>query len=996
MAFELLTGRPPYVDDNLVRLISKHVTAPIPPLEARMNCPAGIERWLQGLLAKQPGERFRSAPAAARALVELGDFPADSPIGSQASRTQPLPSALAETELVSATLPLLGTIRRTTDIAPRELNETDETVRLPEIEAPTLPGGALDTRPQSTELPADWRVGDLRATSERFLSGLGLFGLREVPFVGRTTLRDSLWKHLREVIDTSHPHAVVLRGAAGTGKSRLAEWFIRRARECDAATVLRVHHHPEDSPDSGIARMLTRHFRIWGLDDDKALARIRGQLQLLGSMETPDLLDHDARLLLQIARPDIELARHTARKEMLAALARWLTWTADAHPMLIWFDDAQWATEALELTRAVLDNRRSHRVMAVLTVRDGAGGRHQRELIEHIGASDRSTTYEVGPLDTVERRQLLRAVLPLDDALVDRVAKRTQGHPLFSVHLISAWVEEQALVAADRGYRLQSDEPLPGDAAEICRRRLRNLFTEAPVGAPREARRRAVELAACLGNEPRRDDWECACRAAGITIDLDRLVASMTERGIVRSSERDWRFAHGQFRQSALTLARQQGRLRDNHRFCARGLESSPSSATEEWHYHYARHLVEAGELEAALAPLMQAFVNSRHVGQFDKAEALLQRHRTILEELGAAPNDERMLQNTLEASHLAVDRGTLTDAREILSDSAHVFDGAPAELIAERWAVLGLLSIFDGHPSTALTYFDKVGDIGGQPRDSAARVLIWKADTLRMLGRLEEALEASLESIRICTAPDADPVSIAPTLSGALAGAAYLSKQLGRLDEAEAYVERGLDLWRDHPSPSGFDLAEHWNALGEILRADGKPDRALPHYERARLLYERNLAPMHAAVVNINVGIALVELARWQEAVTILRSAASTLDEMTDPSNAAMARTVLGLAAATLGDWEMWARDVRPGLEWLLENEVVEVENAEYAARAAAAARRAGRMDEADLAERVARDQRSQLEPSQLEPSQLEPSQLEPSQLEPSQLEPSQLEPSK
>jgi hypothetical protein len=111
------------------------------------------------------------------------------------------------------------------------------------------------------ELP-DWRHGEPAPAQTLLLgAGLGLYGVREPSFVGREPERDRLWAALREVQASGGTRAVVLRGAEGVGKTRLAEWLARRAHEAGAATVLRATHGEIPAPSDGLQGMMTRHFR---------------------------------------------------------------------------------------------------------------------------------------------------------------------------------------------------------------------------------------------------------------------------------------------------------------------------------------------------------------------------------------------------------------------------------------------------------------------------------------------------------------------------------------------------------------------------------------------------------------------------------------------------------------------------------------------------------------------------------------------------------------
>ena len=69
-AYYLLTGRPPFVGDNVFALLHAHQTEPPPPPSTvRPGVPADVEAVVLRLLAKEPTERYGSAAEAETALA---------------------------------------------------------------------------------------------------------------------------------------------------------------------------------------------------------------------------------------------------------------------------------------------------------------------------------------------------------------------------------------------------------------------------------------------------------------------------------------------------------------------------------------------------------------------------------------------------------------------------------------------------------------------------------------------------------------------------------------------------------------------------------------------------------------------------------------------------------------------------------------------------------------------------------------------------------------
>jgi serine/threonine protein kinase len=63
--YEMLAGDKPYRADNPMTVLYMHRNAPIPRLGTRLEL---LQPLLERLLAKEPGDRYASAPEAAQAI----------------------------------------------------------------------------------------------------------------------------------------------------------------------------------------------------------------------------------------------------------------------------------------------------------------------------------------------------------------------------------------------------------------------------------------------------------------------------------------------------------------------------------------------------------------------------------------------------------------------------------------------------------------------------------------------------------------------------------------------------------------------------------------------------------------------------------------------------------------------------------------------------------------------------------------------------------------
>jgi class 3 adenylate cyclase/tetratricopeptide (TPR) repeat protein len=88
--YEMVTGRPPFLGEDAVAVISQHInTAPVAPSYQNQSVPRGLESLIITLLAKPPAERPQSAGAVAAELRRIGDS------ASQMASVEQAPSPLA-------------------------------------------------------------------------------------------------------------------------------------------------------------------------------------------------------------------------------------------------------------------------------------------------------------------------------------------------------------------------------------------------------------------------------------------------------------------------------------------------------------------------------------------------------------------------------------------------------------------------------------------------------------------------------------------------------------------------------------------------------------------------------------------------------------------------------------------------------------------------------------------------------------------------------------
>ncbi|MCA9538548.1 MAG: serine/threonine-protein kinase PknK, partial [Myxococcales bacterium] len=510
VAFSLVTGHPPFRRLDSEETLQAHLYVPPPPL-VRSDVPAAFERFVHRLLEKEPERRYACAADAAWALLNLSDAGAelggptreDLPRVTQDEATDPTEVASAE--------PPPALSWRWRDWAEVSVNE------------PSLRG-----RDDLPPLPADWRRDEVAAWNPLLNVGLGLYGLRAVPLVDRFDERDVLWRALCAVAGERRPRGVVLRGPAGFGKSRLAAWLGERGHELGAATLLRAGHNPIPSARDGLGPMLAAFHVCQGLDRDAVRARLERALRAMG--ESNEETWHQLAAL--IAPPPADDEGRLSTHERFAVLEAHLRRLSRRRPLVLWIDDAQWGPEAVAVARRLLATD-DLPTLLVFTVEEEnrAADVGARYALERLAGHPAIEVRRIGALPGDHRPDLVRALLGLHCEVAAEVETRTEGSPLFAIHLVGDWVQRGALVPGPAGFTLRADATrrLPDGIHDIWRQRIDEVL------AGRTADRLAIELAALLGRDVDDDEWRAACARAALTFSPDLVELLVARRLAVRA-----------------------------------------------------------------------------------------------------------------------------------------------------------------------------------------------------------------------------------------------------------------------------------------------------------------------------------------------------------------------------------------------------------------------------------------------------------------------------
>ena len=635
-----------------------------------------------------------------------------------------------------------------------------------------------------------WRRPDPTMPSPRLAgAGLGLYGLRELQMVGRRAERDALWSQLTAVVETGTQRAVVLRGSAGTGKSRLAAWLSERAHELGVATPMRAVHGDPVGPRDGLAPMLETALRCRGLARREVASRVVAWAPEADTLEQGRLTELIRPLAAREESGDLPVVHLTA-SERRAVVAEFLARQGAMRPAVVWLDDIQWGPDAMAFAEELLDPSREIPVLLLLTVRDDTvmEGSDAEVSLQRILARPDTVEVEVGALTGADRVALVEA-LGLGQALGQIVEERTGGNPLFAVQLVGDWVQRGLLIPRDDGFALPfgADVTIPDDLHDIWISRIRELL----VGRP-DSDRFALECAAVLGLQVSSIEWDAVCERAGHTPPVG-LVERMEDLELARRLDGGWVFSHRMFVESVVRLAGEAGRLQDHK------TDASLALTGLAYDFFYSGRIAEAEQTAKRAIALAQGDPHS-----WSRAAGMM---GLILDGLGQAERARQLLEQALEMTRAAGD-----------------VDGEARALNR-----LGLLEKNQGrlqqarpHFERALKLFQEVGGHGG------ASVAIGNLAILhREAGRIDQA-QALFERSLAMRRERGNRRAVASALNNM----ALLYVHRGEFDKATELFEEALAAHREVGSLTGQGTA--LGNLGSIHLMQGRVAMARAHYEQS------------------------------------------------------------------------------------------------------------------------------------------------------------------
>ncbi|TMA51527.1 MAG: hypothetical protein E6J80_13380, partial [Deltaproteobacteria bacterium] len=467
------------------------------------------------------------------------------------------------------------------------------------------------------------------------------------PLVGRDLELGLLRERWAQAQDGAG-QVVLLSGEPGIGKSRLVQELKHVVTQAGAVRIeYRCSSYHQNSAFYPLIEHLQRvlHFTAGDTPQDKlhkleqTLSRYR-----FPQSDTVPLLAALLSLPPPEGSPSLPLTPQQQRQKTLAALVRWLFEEAERAPVYTVWEDLHWADPStLEFLTVCLDQTPTARMLMVLTGRpEFTPPWASRSHVSHLVLSRLGRQQSSAIVEGVTGGK------PLPQEVVQQIANKTDGVPLFVEELTKMVVESGLVREVEGRYELNGPLPplaIPSTLQDSLMARLDRLASVRDI----------AQMGATIGRE---FTYEVLRAVSPLTEEsLQRGLKQLVEVELVYQSglppQARYLFKHALVQETAYQSLLK-SRRQQLHQQVARVLEEQFPQTVEAQPELVAHHYTEAGLLEQAIPYWQQAGQCAAQRSAHTEAVSHFTKGLELLKTLPDTPErvqQELALQITLGAS---------------------------------------------------------------------------------------------------------------------------------------------------------------------------------------------------------------------------------------------------------------------------------------------------------------------------------------------------------
>lgn len=696
--------------------------------------------------------------------------------------------------------------------------------------------------------------------------------LHDPPFVGRKPELTALSEEWDRLI-TGETRTVALVGAAGIGKTRLADEFINSLVLNDV-TILRgcCYEAEQTLPYGPVAEALRQGIDSIDLSEVNPLwlaelARIVPEVcEKYGDLPEPAVLDAEG-----------------SRRRLYEGIAQVLRSACETRPVLLFVDDLHWADDSsLALLHYV--HRRVSNGLYLLTVHrpeDLEAGEGATTAGWLSGENGRVRTIYVEGLDRSAGSDLVSTIMgrDSDSCALTSVRDMSGGNPFFAIELARSLTEDEEREATE-----YARPAVPESIRALLEKRFSHLAERSVA---------VVQQAACLGT---RFSYEALIAAVGLApLELEGILRELSRTRALSVEDGLIRFRHDLIREVA--WSRVPAALHSAlHLRSARALIKTDGSDGE-----IARHLSAGGDGRGAHAYALRGAQKAEGVFALEEAADLLAlaiRH---------APNESTRVNLVGRLGKLHLHMRDYAKARPLLEERLeHVRGGGHSllEVFEARRDVLfvdvysSAITVAESGQALKAFYLELKGSGLEAPKLEADVLgkLFWAAarsfnpdlaeETIAIIRELHS--RTSQAEVRCQTARDLG----------------IYECYKGELDKARAFLTDALDLAQVVPNEAA--VVDCYIGLTALLLRVMRSDLAEQILEQALPLAEEHADPVRTAAILCNCAVCYMYLRDADRAQELLDRARQTLETSGDvPDTSPSVAYNLGFVAHLRRDWD-------------------------------------------------------------------------------------------